>query len=265
VKDDSLSKRALQVYEYGKFQASAFAPYQPVLIPWNSPEGMTRLHRAELTAPFFSLAHFYQPQLSPVYCGVASAVMVLNALRCPKGAAPLDESLAIRLPESGELLPLKAYSQLGFFSDKTEKVKRRKVIEYQAKDASGHFRPGLSLGELSDLLMAHGLEAVAKFASTTDESHFRSQLAGAMKTHAYCLIHFRCDLLGGVPRGHISPLGAWDTESDSVLVMDVASHKTPWYWAPVRELFMAMAATYDTQPKGGGWALVRELEKTTRS
>ncbi len=259
MQDDSLSFRASQVYEYGKFGASAFAPHQTVLVPWNSPEGITRLARLKVAAPFFRLAHFYQPQLSPVYCGVAAGVMLLNALRCPKGTAPLDTGLPIYLPETGELLPFKAYSQLSFLCEKTEKVKPRKVIEYKEKNAAGNFRPGLSLLELRDLLRAHGVEAESEFASDARETDFRSQLVASMGGEAFCVIHFRCDLLGGVPRGHISPLGAFDTESDSVLVMDVASHKTPWYWAPVPELFAAMAATYDSQPKGGGWVLVREI------
>ena len=74
----------------------------------------------------------------------------------------------------------------------------------------------------------------------------------------FLLIHFRSDLIGGIPRGHISPLSAYDEESDSVLVLDVAGHKGPWYWAPIPHLFQAMRATYDTQPQGGGYVVVKD-------
>jgi hypothetical protein len=258
MQDDSLHVRASQDYDYGTFRPSTFPPYQTVLVPWNSPEGIARLARSPARSPFFSLAHFYQAQLSPVYCGVASAVMALNALRCPKGKAPLDESMKVVIPETGEAIPFRAYSQLSFLCDKTEKVKPRKVIEYEEKDASGKFRPGLSLTELRDLLRAHGAEAEAEFASDNQEARFRTLLTETSSMGVFGIIHFRCDLLGGVSRGHISPLGAWDAESDTVLVMDVASHKTPWYWAPVAPLFAAMAAEYDTQPKGGGWVFVQD-------
>ena len=41
-------------------------------------------------------------------------------------------------------------------------------------------------------------------------------------------------------KGHFSPLGAYDVESDSVLVMDVAGFKNGWYWVPVKDLYAAM-------------------------
>ena len=40
--------------------------------------------------------------------------------------------------------------------------------------------------------------------------------------------------------GHYSVVGAYDEETDSVLVMDTAAHKNPWYWVPVKHLYKAM-------------------------
>jgi hypothetical protein len=257
MEEKTLTHRASEAYAYGKFTASTFPPHEVVLERWDSAEGKARLFRSENARGFFSLAPFFQPQLSPVYCGVASAVMVLNALRCPTDLAPLDSALPVIVPETGQPIALRAYSQLSFLNSSTEAVKRKAVIEYRDKDAAGKYRPGLSLMELRDLLRVYSLRAEACFASEKTEMEFRNDLEKTEAHSAFTLIHFRSDLMGGIPRGHISPLGAWDRTSDSVLILDVASHKGPWYWAPVSQVFRAMSATYDTQPKGGGWIEVR--------
>jgi hypothetical protein len=255
--EKSLNDRASEAYAYGKFTASTFAPQEVVLERWDSKEGKARLFRSENSSAFFALAPFFQPQLSPVYCGIASAVMVLNALRCPTDSAPHDNALPVMVPETNQTIALRAYSQLSFLNESTEAVKPKAVIEHREKDTSGKYRPGLSLMELRDLLRAYRVQVEAHFASESGEQEFRRDFERAEKRQSFVIIHFRSDLMGGIPRGHISPLAAWDRTSDSVLIMDVASHKGPWYWAPVSQVFQAMSATYDTQPSGGGWLEVR--------
>ena len=54
-------------------------------------------------------------------------------------------------------------------------------------------------------------------------------------------------LTGG---GHISPLGAFDAESDSVLVLDVNPASAGWVWMPVALLIRGMR-TFDTVENRG--------------
>ena len=51
------------------------------LIPWGSDEGIQRFASAEFKVDFFKLANFFEAQNNSIYCGVASSVIVLNALR----------------------------------------------------------------------------------------------------------------------------------------------------------------------------------------
>jgi hypothetical protein len=40
--------------------------------------------------------------------------------------------------------------------------------------------------------------------------------------------------------GHISPIGAYDQKTDSILVLDVASSKRPWIWVNVYDFYFGM-------------------------
>ena len=62
--------------------------------------------------------------------------------------------------------------------------------------------------------------------------------------------------LGQDGGGHISPLGAYDEESDSFLILDVNPNGHSWVWAPAAALFQAMR-TRDTV-ENRGYLLVRE-------
>ncbi len=53
--------------------------------------------------------------------------------------------------------------------------------------------------------------------------------------------------LGQEGPGHISPLGAYDAESDRFLILDVSRYKAPAVWVSTGQLFRAMA-----QPLGAG-------------
>lgn len=75
-------------------------------------------------------------------------------------------------------------------------------------------------------------------------------------TTAFMIALVRNDLFEGKPRGHFSMLGAYDENSDSILVMDVAAHHGVWYWLDLEVLFMAMREKYPLQPDEGGYLIV---------
>jgi hypothetical protein len=259
----TLVERSSQDFIYGKFSPSIFDKTGKItIVPWSSIEGRARLEQSKHKEDFFTLANFYQPQINSVYCGVASAVIVMNALVQPLNQAPIQEELAIRIQGSGKPLSLPAYSQQTLLGSTTDKIKRKDVIEYRAKDDQGNYKPGLSLLELKNIMEAYQFKVVHNFPSDAVDIEdaiveFRKLVKVILTDSAqYLIIHFRSDTLGGIPKGHISPLGAYDEISDSVLILDVAGHKGPWYWAPLGNVVRAMAYTYDTQPKGGGYLIV---------
>ena len=61
----------------------------------------------------------------------------------------------------------------------------------------------------------------------------------------------------GEKGGHISPLAAFDAESDRFLILDVARYKYPPVWVKTVELFAAMNTTdSDNENKTRGYVLV---------
>jgi hypothetical protein len=65
--------------------------------------------------------------------------------------------------------------------------------------------------------------------------------------------------MGATTGGHISPLAAYDTKSDSVLLMDVAGFENSWFWTPVEQLYRAMATLDDGVHRG--WLVVSDIGK----
>jgi hypothetical protein len=257
-----VKQRLVQPYLYGKFSEDTFSPEKKItLVAWNSSEGKNRLITSQFNESFFTLANFFQPQINPVYCGVASAVIVLNALSQRKNSAPIHEYGALEIPTTKEVLNLPAFFQHTFLNEKTNSIKEKSVVEFQSPDASGNFRPGLSLKELKDLIESHQAKVTITYPSEENQvNEFRKVLKSVCaKEDEFLICHFRSNLMGGIPAGHISPLAAFHEPTDSVLILDVAGHKGPWYWAPVTSLYQAMAFPYDTQPKGGGYLVVSAL------
>ena len=56
----------------------------------------------------------------------------------------------------------------------------------------------------------------------------------------FLLINYKSNMVGQASSGHISPVGAYDEKSDSVLVLDVAAYQNPWVWIPVTDLYASM-------------------------
>ena len=66
----------------------------------------------------------------------------------------------------------------------------------------------------------------------------------------YVIVNYRRVEVGQTGGGHISPLGAFDAESDSVLVLDVNPASAGWVWMPVALLIRGMR-TFDTVENRG--------------
>ena len=233
---------------YGVFGPSSFSPQgKTVLVGWNTEEGKSRLASSAYKTDFFQLAHNFQPQANPLYCGVASSVIVLNALRLSRNAVPSQKSLEVVVPENlgGGRRPYPAYSQLTLLGERTEAVKHRDVIELKNTGAEGgEIDPGLTLAQLKGILEAydtcvdlHYADADSEAAVAAFREHLKSVLADSVR---FLLVNFNGSTIGAATHGHISPVAAYDEKTDSVLLLDVAGYFNPWYWAPVAHLYGAM-------------------------
>jgi hypothetical protein len=229
--------------DYGRYAPSA---YQGVLVNWNSGEGRARLARADYKEDFYQLAHHYQAQVNGLYCGIASSVMVLNALRTGRLSIPSQKAMEVQIPSAwgGQAIAYPLYAQPSFLDEKTEKVKPRSVIEFREAAANGKPDPGLTLQQLRGVLEAHGARAVAHHADMPEAegvAAFRQYLKQMLgEGERFVIVNYDSRRIGQMGGGHISPLAAYDGASDSALVLDVSGHLNPWLWVPVRDLYLAM-------------------------
>jgi hypothetical protein len=233
---------------YGVFGPSSFSPQgKTVLVGWDTEEGKSRLAGSAYKTDFFQLAHNFQPQANPLYCGIASSVIVLNALRLNRNAVPSQESLEVVVPENlgGGRRPYPAYSQLTLLGERTEAVKPRAVIELKNTGAEGsEIDPGLKLAQLKGILEAYDTHVDLHYAAADTEAAvaaFREDLKSVLADSVrFVLVNFNGSTIGASTHGHISPVAAYDEKTDSVLLLDVAGYYNPWYWAPVADLYGAM-------------------------
>jgi hypothetical protein len=105
----------------------------------------------------------------------------------------------------------------------------------------------MTLEALGGLLAAHGAEVTVHHADSFDAAAFREVVARNLaRPGDYLIVNYQRQALGQAASGHISPLAAYDADSDMVLVMDTASYRYPQTWVPLEALVGAMA-TIDTE------------------
>lgn len=220
-----------------------------ILVKWNGEQGLPRFERSKYKNDFYQLVNFYQPQINPLYCSVASSVIVLNALRNGEIASQKTLEVAKPISEGGGVAEFRSYSQLTFFNAETDKIKKREIIEFkqpkEVKNGKKVFDAGLALGDLENILSkVYKLKVSLVYAAKDNAksvNNFRSDLKKYLNDNKnFVIVNFDGAVLGARVGGHISPLAAYDEESDSVLVLDVALHKETWYFVPLAKLYEAM-------------------------
>lgn len=210
-------------------------PLPQNLIALNSPDGEELLTGAEARRDFFDLAIHFTNQIHPAFCGPASIAMVLNALDVPR-------------PASNMTLGLGLFDQENVFTAATEAVKPRAVIE----------RAGLTLDELAGMFGAHSVTADLFHAENSSLDEFRrTAIASIEDQESFVLVNYLRAAIGQERGGHISPLGAYDAESDQFLILDVTRYKYPPVWVGSQDLFDAMnTPDSDNNDRSRGYLVV---------
>ena len=244
--------------------AAPAAQPAPSLVPFAAPESAVRLERSKHKVDFFPLVNQFESQQNLGCCGPATAVIVLNTLRIdnptitkPRDQALFPEEYRSRLPPGLDPL-FNRYTQGTFFDAQTQSVKTRDQFFGTPRAPGKKPSPGLELRELGGILAAHGLAVEVRVVEekTGDES-VRKELIENLRTPGdYAVVNYFRPALGQKGGGHISPLGAYDQESDSFLVLDVNPNAQKWVWVPAPLLVKAMR-TRDVN-ENRGYLLIRE-------
>jgi hypothetical protein len=231
----------------------------PALVPLASEEGMARLARSTARVDFAHLANEFESQENKAFCGVASAVVVLNALRARDERFPKPEDSRLRPAGPLPFDPLfQRFTQADFFTPETDAVKRKDEILGSPRAPGSRPSGGLQLRQLAKLLVAHGLSVEVRVADEgLAAATIRSELLKNLATEGdYVIVNYLRGGVGQLGGGHISPLGAYDQASDSVLVLDVNPNAQPWSWVPLGALIEAMKTKDAVENRG--YLLVKE-------
>lgn len=209
------------------FHAPANNP-QPLpanLIALDASEGKQLLSASTFQADYDSLRKNFESQSRPAFCGVASSVMTLNALT--GGSAKLTQS--------------------AFFNQAAGGITASLHVTFG----------GMTLAQLADFLRAHNVAAKPYHAASTSLDAFRSILRQNLRTKDdYLLVNYERAVLGQGKTGHISPLAAYNADSDKVLILDVASYKYPPVWVSVEQLWQAMNTVDSSSGLSRGFVVV---------
>lgn len=198
-------------------------------IEWDSPEGILRQERSQAKANMMKLLRFYESQSRPTYCGIATGVIALNAL-------------SLKPVSSKYYKKYRIFTQEEFFDDEIGDAVDKSIVEVE----------GLTLRDMVKLMKTQPLKIAAYKAPYHTDDEIRIALISALKNPSHSVIvHYERTELKQEGSGHWSPLAAYDLESDSFLVLDVARYKYPPAWISADTLIASMK-TFDTgsRPRG---------------
>ncbi len=210
----------------------------PAVTPvyWDAPEGRDLRARIPADADYWRLIPNFAVQETQSYCGVASAITVLNTLPLKK---PVDPAYK----------PYAYFTQRNFFTPEVSRVINAQTVLAQ----------GITREEMALALSSYGIHARSIAGDTFTDESLRTLLKAALGDDGQFLLanYFR-GTFGQVGGGHWSALAAYDAATDRVLILDVAKYKYPPAWVPVEALRRSIATKDDTSGKPRGLVIVSE-------
>jgi Phytochelatin synthase len=234
----SLPLRSLLLAVLGLFTAVAQAQTLPLpdnLIDLRSHQGEDLLRESDAYEAFVPLSVNFVTQENQAFCGVASIVMVLNAMQLPAPSVPAYD-------------PYHTFTQDNFLNEKTEAILPREVLSNQ----------GMTLDQLGALLATQPVKVEVHHAADSNLDAFRKVARDYLGAEGrFVIVNYLRKAIGQEKGGHISPLAAYDAETDRFLILDVSRYKYPPVWVMASQLFDAMNTTdSDNQNKTRGFVLV---------
>jgi hypothetical protein len=225
------------------------------LVPFSSDEGLVRLSRSTAKVDFPALANQFEAQSNAAFCGPTAAAIVLNAVHGRSGDLPRDRS---RLrPEDLQYIPAGGDPTLPRFTQdnvitKGQKTRAQVLGEPVTVNGKQITDFGYQIRQLDEMLRANGaITRLTIVDESKSEQDVRSDLVENLKRRGdYVIVSYKRDAVGQRGSGHISPVGAYDAESDSFLIMDVNPASAGWVWMPTATLLKGMRTLDRVENRG---------------
>ena len=201
----------------------------------NSPAGTNLLLKSDFNKQFFSLMPYVTTEEYETFCGAASMASVLNSL--PTNNRPVPPQFS----------PYHYFTQDSLFIESTDKIITKEKVE----------KSGLTLDQLKQFLEIWAANPTIYYGSTLSLSQFRNLITSSLSNpNQRIIVNFDRKALDQIGHGHFSPIGAYDSKTDSVLILDVAKYKYPPVWTKTSDLFNAIQGIDPSSGKSRGVAQI---------
>jgi len=215
---------------------SVVAGEEPAVVYWNSDAGKALRARIPANADYWQLSPTFTVQNTQTYCSVASAITVLNAMPIKK---PVDPTYA----------PYAYFTQSNFFSPEVTNIISPQTV----------LAMGMTRDQMAASLTAQGVKTKSIAGDTLSDEELRTLLQKALGDDGqFVLANYLRAILGQVGGGHWSVLAAYDAQTDSVLILDVAKYKYSPVWVGISTLRQAIATIDTTSNKARGLVIVAQ-------
>ena len=213
---------------------SSFAGEEPAVVYWDSAAGKALRARIPADADYWQLSTTFAVQNTQTYCSVASAITVLNAMPVRK---PVDPAYA----------PYAYFTQSNYFTPEVIKIISPQIV----------LSMGMTREQMAETLALHGVKVKTLAGDTLNDEELRTLLQKVLGDDGqFVLANYLRASLGQVGGGHWSALAAFDAQSDSVLILDVAKYKYAPVWVGISTLRQAIATTDIASNKARGLVIV---------
>lgn len=198
-------------------------------IPLDSKDGRERLIRAlsnDAAIMYVRLTQHSVNQSEPAYCGITTAVICLNAL------------------EVDSVFRWKGGWRYWY----------EEVLLTTCQCLTHVETNGITMDEFHRIMSCQTVSSTMHRAEDMAESEFRESVrTSCCSEWTILVVSFARHALGQTGDGHFSPIAAYDADTDSVLVLDVARYKYPYYWVTVADMYAAMRHGDVETGKSRGW------------
>ena len=210
------------------------------LIALDSELGEQLLFTSQARRDYLPLSSEFVTQDNLAYCGVATLVMVLNALNIE---APVSRDHTIP-----GLVSYNFFTQENVFdNEKTKDAIKPEVIA----------RQGMTLEELDKLFQSYQVVTETFHGEKVSLEQFRKLIVqNLQQPENFVVINYLRPSLGQKGGGHISPIVAYHEQSDRFLILDVARYRYSPVWVKAESLWNAINTTDSVSDKTRGFILV---------
>ena len=217
------------------------------LIALDSEVGEQLLFTSEARNDYLPLSLEFVTQDNLAYCGVATLVMVLNALNIEAPVAP-NHMIPGRVS-------YRFFTQENVFeNDKTHDVIKPEVVAKQ----------GMTLEELGGLFQSYPVAVQTFHGEEISLEQFRKlAVQNLQQPGNFLVVNYSRRSLGQKGGGHISPIAAYHEESDQFLILDVARYRYSPVWVKAESLWEAMNTIDSVSGKTRGLVMINDSNLVT--